>query len=76
MGAPDPRIAALAATKRGRAGRTLRVNELFADQPDILDAIRDARRGGASFRTIAEVLSTPEQHICAGAVDEWYRQHG
>lgn len=74
LGSPDPLVAALAGAKKGKCGRTLRIVELFGDRPDVLQAIRDARDRGASARTIAELLSTPEEPICSGSVTEWLRR--
>ena len=76
MGKPDPLVAALKATGTQKCGRQLRIIELFGDRPDVLDAIRDARRRGVSCATIARTLSTPEQTVCSNSVDIWYRRHG
>jgi hypothetical protein len=51
--------------------------ELFGDQPDVLDAIVQARvERGLSFRVIAGVLSKSGEQISEGAVQNYLRSRG
>ena len=57
-----------------RGGQRLRVDVLFGDQPDVLDAIRVARYElGKSTNLIAEYLSEFGEPISAAAVAGWLR---
>lgn len=78
LGKPDPLAAALdAVTKPRRGGMTLRVEALFANRPEVTDAIKRARRErGLSFRQIAELISTPDETITEGAVQLWLKRQG
>ena len=60
-----------------RDGRTLKIVELFGDQPEVLDAIVKARtERGLSYRVIAEVLSKGEHEVSDGAVQNYLRARG
>lgn len=69
--------AELANAKPLRDGRTMKIVEVFGDQPDVLDAIVQARvERGLSFRVISQVLSKGEHEISEGAVQNYLRSRG
>jgi ribosome-binding protein aMBF1 (putative translation factor) len=74
----DPLAAALDAVTEKRTGGTQRrVLELFGDRPQVLDAIRKARRDrGLSFKQIAELVSTPGASVTAGPIQKWLNGQG
>jgi len=57
-------------------GNVTRVDQLFGDQPDVLDAIIDARKRRCSFRQISMTLSTPTETISPGAIQSWLAARG
>jgi hypothetical protein len=60
-----------------RDGRSLKIIEVFGDQPEVLDAIRTARvERGLSYRVIAQVLSKSGEKISEGAVQNYLRAEG
>lgn len=60
-----------------RCGAGLRVDELFGDRPDILDAIRVARsERKVSFQFIADILSKEGETVSGTAVQNWLRGQG
>lgn len=75
---PDPIAASLDALDKKRTGGTgLRVEQLFADRPEVLASIIRARRErGLSFGQIAEALSTEDATITAGPVQKWLERQG
>jgi hypothetical protein len=69
--------AELAAAQPFRDGRQMKIMELFGNQPDVLDAIVQARvERGLSFRVIAGVLSKSGEQISEGAVQNYLRSRG
>ena len=68
-------IERLTAKERNRTGgHPYRVDVLFGDQPDVLDAIRVAHHElGKSTNLIAEHLSEFGEPISAAAVASWLR---
>jgi len=59
-----------------RSGHKLRIEELFGDRPDVLEAIIAARKRGLSSRVIADVLSAEGEKVADGAVTNWLRSQG
>lgn len=58
-------------------GQQMRVPLLFGDRPEVLDAIRAARRDrGASWQAIAELLSKHGQRVSSTAVRNWLVSEG
>lgn len=58
-------------------GQQMRIPMLFGDRPDILDAIRSARRDRkASWQSIADLLSRHGHRISATAVRNWLVSEG
>jgi len=53
-----------------------RIVVLFGDQPEVLDAIRQARARKCSFGQIAKALSTPSTIVSAHAVQNWLAAQG
>jgi hypothetical protein len=69
-------INALNTLNPGNGGIGSKVDHLFGDKPDILDAIIDARKRRCSFKQIAMALSTDEHTLSAGAVQNWLTAKG
>lgn len=69
-------IANLTSAGRIQEGVKLRIDVLFGDRPDVLDAIRTARANGASHATIAKILSDDGQRVGFGAVRNWMLSQG
>jgi hypothetical protein len=62
---------------RSRYGRGLKLEELFGDRPDILEAIIAARvERKLSYQTIADVIARNGQYISPTAVQNWLRTQG
>ena len=60
-----------------RDGRTMKIVEVFGDQPEVLDAIVAARtERGLSFQVIADVISKTGHTISDGAVQNFLRSRG
>jgi hypothetical protein len=57
-------------------GTTMRVLMLFADQPEVLDAIIEARQRRCSYQQIAKAISTPEATVSDGAVKKFLASRG
>jgi hypothetical protein len=74
----DPLAAALESIGGRRAGGLpLKVDVLYGDRPEVLDAIRSARRDKhLSFEQIAEALSSGGASITDGAVSKWLKREG
>lgn len=68
---PKDLIAELKAAGRSTGGTRSKIDVLFGDQPDVLEAIRAARANGASHATIARILSSDDQSVKEGAVRNW-----
>lgn len=49
---------------------------LFGDQPDVLEAIREARKRKCSYAQIAKTLSTPVMPVSESAVKSWLQTQG
>lgn len=49
---------------------------LFGDQPDVLEAIREARRRRCSYAQIAKTLSSPDAAVSESAVKSWLQAQG
>lgn len=74
----DPIAAALDAAKPiGNASNRPRMLVLFGDRPDVLDAVRRARRDRhLSTAQIARLISTPGATIGESAVKTWLALEG
>lgn len=74
----DPLAALLDETKSlGHTGKKTRIEMLYGDRPDVLDAIRRARaERRLSFRQISQVLSSEGESISEGSVQKWLRSQG
>jgi len=57
-------------------GHGSKVDYLFGDKPDVLDAIIDARKRRCSFRQIAMALSVDGETVSSGAVQNWLAARG
>jgi|694.fasta_scaffold07683_5 hypothetical protein len=53
----------------------LKIDRLFGDQPDVLDAIRRARARGVSASSIARLLSTDEVPVSESSVRTWLQRN-
>jgi hypothetical protein len=70
-------IAALADLGPGAPVRGMLIDNLYRDQPDVLDAIREARKRGVPYAKIAETLSQTGGHtVSASALRNWLRPQG
>ena len=58
------------------SGNGSKVDHLFGNQPDVLEAIVDARKRRCSFRQIAIALSNDDTKVSAGAVQNWLAARG
>jgi len=57
--------------------RALRIERLFADRPQILEAVLDARDRGISVGRITTTLNTTANvNLSEGAVRNYLRRHG
>jgi hypothetical protein len=55
-----------------KTGRTFRVLELFGDQPEVLDAIRQLRLSGVSYRQLSKrVKKVTGHYVAPGAFLNW-----
>jgi ribosome-binding protein aMBF1 (putative translation factor) len=74
----DPLVAALdAVAGRRTGGLPLKIDALYGERPEVLDAIRSARRDKhLSYEQIAEALSTAGDSITDGAVSKWLKREG
>lgn len=62
---------------RNRYGRGLKLEELFGERPDILEAIIVARvERKLSYQSIADVLSRDGEYVSPTAVQNWLRARG
>jgi hypothetical protein len=76
-GGTDPLVDALAGAVNKSCRPPLRVDALFGDQPERLEAIRDAYRRGISIRTIAEtVTKVSGESLSYNALDAWLKREG
>jgi DNA-binding MurR/RpiR family transcriptional regulator len=57
-------------------GNMPKVIALFGNQPEVLEAIREARRRKCSYVQIAKTLSTPENPISETAIKSWLTSQG
>lgn len=57
-------------------GSGMKVMLLFGDQPDVLDAIVEARKRRCSFVQIAKAISTPDAPISDAAVKKFLMSRG
>jgi hypothetical protein len=77
LGQPDPLIAALAAAPTKTDGRAFKVDRLFGDRPEVLDAIRANHARGVTSATLAEVLTASldgADSISDSAIDSWLKK--
>jgi hypothetical protein len=76
--AKNPLAAGLTALTPTRGGVKLRVLELWGDEPEVLEAIRVARRdNGLSYNAIARYLTSKSgHHITANPVQKWLNEEG
>jgi hypothetical protein len=66
----------LTAAKK-KDGRHMKVLEIFGDSPEVLEAIKTARRDRRlSYRLISEVLSQNGTMVSEGAVQNYLRSQG
>lgn len=49
---------------------------MFGDQPDVLEAIRQARLRKCSYSQIAKALSSPDASISEAAIRSWLASQG
>jgi hypothetical protein len=55
-----------------KGGRKFRVVELFGDQPEVLDAIRQLRLSGVSYRQLSKrVKKVTGHHVTPNAFMNW-----
>lgn len=57
-------------------GTTLKVLSIYGDQPDVLNAIVDARKRRCSFRQIATAISTDGVVISPAAIQAFLNSRG
>jgi DNA-binding MurR/RpiR family transcriptional regulator len=57
-------------------GNMPKVIALFGNQPEVLEAIREARRRKCSYVQIAKTLTTPEAPISETAIKSWLTSQG
>jgi hypothetical protein len=69
-------VTALESLKPASSANRPKVVVLFGDQPEVLEAIREARRRKCSFVQIAKTLSTPDNPISETAVKSWLAMQG
>jgi hypothetical protein len=72
----DPLASALGDLVPPRSGAKPKIPQLFADRPDVLEGIRQARRRGVSPRSIAQALSSDGIYVSEGAVRGWLNKQG
>lgn len=74
----DPTADGLLGLTRRTGGHRLKVDALFGDRPELLEAIRTARRdNGVAAEHIAEFLTAREGvHISGAAVAKWLTAQG
>lgn len=70
-------VAQLEAARPLDNGRRLLLDDMFGNEPEVLEAVKTARRDrGLSYRVIAEVLSKRGEQVSQGAVQNWLRAQG
>lgn len=70
----DPIAAALhKETPENPFSKQLLLDELFADRPDVLEAVKAARKRGVTWQRIADILSAEGRRVSASAVSRWYK---
>jgi hypothetical protein len=69
-------VTALESLKPASSANRPKVVVLFGDQPEVLEAIREARRRKCSFVQIAKTLSTPDNPISETAIKSWLTSQG
>lgn len=78
MSAPsDPLAVALSEATMTTGGTRLKVEQLFGDRPEVIEAIISARRDRKlGYQTIAKLISKAEPHnaIGADAIENFLRQ--
>lgn len=73
----DPLVDALAVATNKSCRPPMRVDQLFGDNPERLEAIRDAYRRGINIRTIAETVSKISgETLSYNALDAWLKREG
>jgi hypothetical protein len=74
----NPLAAGLTALAPSRGGIRMRVIQLWGDEPEVLEAIRIARRdNGLSYAAIAKYLTAKSgHHITANPVQKWLNEEG
>jgi hypothetical protein len=58
------------------AGSGPKIVRLFADQPEVLEAIIEARKRRCSFAQIAKAITTPENLVSDNAVKTFLTSRG
>lgn len=77
MSKPDPIVAALEAASNRPYGSQSKIDLLYGDRPEILEAIKSARVDkGLSTRVIADTLSQQGVPISRNAVEAWLKKQG
>lgn len=70
-------VSALTDLAPGTPVRGLLLDNMFSDRPEVLDAVRDARRRGVPYATIAVTISRIEGvTVSASAVRNWVKAQG
>lgn len=75
MTKPDPLAAAMLTATPPRIGAKGKIEAVWGDRPEVLEAIRELRRQGRSFGFIADLLGQEEQ-VNASTVQKWLREQG
>jgi hypothetical protein len=65
-------VDALLSAESGQGGRNFRLQELFGDQPEVLDAVRTLRARGVSYRSIGKKIAEVTGHyVSPNSVQNW-----
>ena len=68
-------IADLLNNESGFYETALKIDRFYGDQPDVLEAIKSAKRRGVSAASIARLLSTDEVSFSENAVRTWLERN-
>jgi hypothetical protein len=77
-GKQRPRVNSIVAaldSELSQKDNVLKIDRLFGDQPDVLDAIRRARARGVSASSIARLLSTDDMTLSESSVRTWLQRN-
>lgn len=73
----DPLAEALLSAEKGRRYR-MKLEVLFGDRPEVLEALREMKRRGHSYRSMARALSAHLENdsVSPNAVMNWFEKDG